>query len=151
MLPTNINKIKQIILQIIFVYNNIYIYLHIIYKYLDMYGIIEYDELGNPMCEVCGNHYKRVVSHVRQKHDMNEREYKKAYGFDLKKGICSKESAMKSRIRVFENYDKVVEKNLIDKGKKSRFNDGHKGRTKDQVSEQTLNRLKNHFKNINRL
>lgn len=102
-----------------------------------MYGKVEFDEDGKPMCEVCGKHYKRVISHVRQKHDMNEREYKVTYGFDVKKGICSKESAMKSRVKVYENYDKVVKKNLIIKGQKSRFKDGHKGRTKEQVSEQT--------------
>ena len=112
-------------------------------------GVIRYDEDGNPICEICNKSFKRVISHVRQKHDMNEREYKKTFGYDLKKGICSKKSAELSREKVFENYEKVVEKNLIKKGVKSRFTDGHKGRTKDKVSEQTLIRLKGQFKYMN--
>lgn len=106
------------------------------------YGEIEYDINGNPKCEICGKHFKRVLSHVRQKHNMNEREYKKNFGFDLRKGICSKESKEKSRKAVFENYEKVVEKNLIIKGQESRFKNGDKGRTKDMVSAQTRKMLR---------
>lgn len=59
------------------------------------------------------------------------------FGFDLKKGICSKESSEKSRIKALENYDKVIAVNLTQKGVKSRFVKGDKGSTKEQVSEQT--------------
>jgi hypothetical protein len=110
------------------------------------YGVIEYDDNGNPICEICRKSYKRVISHVRQKHDMNEREYKIKFGFDLKKGICSKESSELSRERVMENYDKCIGDNLIKSGEKSRFKDGDKGRTKDKVSEQTRIRLRDRLK-----
>lgn len=110
------------------------------------YGNIEYDEEGNPKCEICGLHFKRVLTHVRQKHFIDEREYKKEYGFDLYKGICSKESSEKSREKVFENYDKCIEKNLIKKGGESRFKKGHEGRTKDKVSAQTKAMLKERLK-----
>ena len=63
------------------------------------YGILEYNEEGKPKCEICGKFFNRVISHVRQKHFLNEREYKKQFGFELKKGICSKESSEKSRIK----------------------------------------------------
>ena len=111
-----------------------------------MYGIIEYDQDGNPICEICKKSFKRVLSHVRQIHEMNERDYKKEYGFDLKKGICSKESAEKSRLKALENYDTVIAQNLIKGGEKSRFVDGDKGRTKDQVSEQTRIMLRKRLK-----
>lgn len=110
------------------------------------FGIIEYDEEGNPKCEICGRYFKRVLTHVRQKHFIDEKEYKKEYGFDLYKGICSKESAERSRERVFENYDKCVEKNLVTKGAESRFKKGYKGRTKEKVSEQTKIMLKERLK-----
>ena len=109
------------------------------------YGIIEYDINGLPKCEICGEHFNRVLSHVRQKHHMNEREYKKTYGFDTKKGICSKESAQLSRDRVFEHYDKCIDKNLGVKGAKTRFKKGSSCRTKEFVSEQTRRRLVSHF------
>ena len=70
------------------------------------YGVIEYNEEGQPMCEICGKHFNRVAVHVKQKHQISEREYKLQFGFNLTKGICSKESAERSRERVFENYDK---------------------------------------------
>jgi hypothetical protein len=109
--------------------------------YAMAYGTIEYDEDGKPMCEICGKHFHRVIYHVRQKHDMNERDYKKEFGFDVKKGICSLESKDKSRKAVFDNYDKVVSNNLIEKGAKSRFKVGSQGRTKDMVSAQTKKML----------
>lgn len=101
------------------------------------YGIIEYNSDGLPKCEVCGKHFNRVLSHVRQKHSMTEREYKIMYGFDLKKGIISEQSRDKSRQAVLNNFETVVEQNLIIRGEKSRFINGSKGRTRDQVSAQT--------------
>jgi hypothetical protein len=106
------------------------------------YAIIEYNPEGLPKCEICGKFFNRILSHVRQKHFINEKEYKKQFGYDLKKGICSKESSAKSREQVLINFDKCVGQNLILKGSKSRFIKGVKGRTKEQVSPQTQLRLK---------
>ena len=110
------------------------------------YGILEYNEEGKPKCEICGKFFNRVISHVRQKHFLNEKEYKKQFGFDLKKGICSKESSEKSRIKTLDNYEKCINQNLKIKGFKNRFKLGDKGRTKDKVSEQTRIRLKERLK-----
>lgn len=110
------------------------------------YGIIEYDDNGLPKCEICGKYFKRVLPHVRQKHDMSEKEYKLQFGFDLKKGICSKESSELSRQKTYDNYDKCISKNLIIGGLNTRYADGDEGRTKDKVSEQTRLRLKKRLK-----
>ena len=110
------------------------------------YGILEYNEEGEPKCEICGKFFNRVISHVRQKHFLNEKEYKKQFGFDLKRGICSKESSEKSRIKTLDNYEKCINQNLKIKGFKNRFKLGDKGRTKDKVSEQTRIRLKERLK-----
>lgn len=111
------------------------------------YGIIEYNEDGQPMCEICGGHFNRVIAHARQKHHISEREYKLQFGFNLKKGICSKESSQKSRERVFDNYDKCIGKNLQLLGEKTRFKVGSEGRTQDKVSEQTRLMLVDRAKN----
>ncbi len=105
------------------------------------YGKVEYSADGLPKCEICGRYFKRVLSHVRQTHYINERDYKIQFGLDLIKGICSKESSEISRQRVFENYDKVVKRNLLKNGKLTRFKLGSKGRTVDQVSPQTKTAL----------
>lgn len=111
------------------------------------YGIIEYNEDGQPMCEICGGYFSRVIVHARQKHHVSEREYKLQFGFNLKKGICSKESSQKSREKVFENYDKCIGKNLQLLGEKTRFKFGSEGRTQDKVSEQTRLMLVDRAKN----
>lgn len=107
------------------------------------YGIIEFNQDGLIKCEICGQYFKRVLGHVRQKHFMTEREYKIYYGFDLKKGITSKESKQKSRDAVMKNYEKCIENNLIKKGNSHRYKKGDAGRTKNMVSEQTRQRLSN--------
>jgi len=94
------------------------------------YGKIEYDEDGLPICEICGLSFKRVIAHARQKHGVSEREYKIEFGLDLKKGICSKESAEKSREIGLRMAD-----SLTDHGEKTRFKKGHK--RPRVISEQT--------------
>lgn len=116
-------------------------------QYIMAYGKIEYDDEGKPICEICGESFKRVTAHARQKHSVSAREYKQMFGLDLRKGICSRESRELSRERLFENYDVSVKRNLLKKGSKSRFKVGSKGRTKDQISEQTLLRLKEGLNN----
>ncbi len=111
-----------------------------------MKGIIEYDEDGLPKCEICGRFFNRVLTHVRQKHFIEEREYKLEYGFDLTKGICSKESSLKSREAVLRNSEKCIGVNLIQKGANTLFLEGSKGRTKEQVSDQTRIMLKERLK-----
>lgn len=113
------------------------------------YGIIEYDDEGKPICEICKKSFNRVISHVRQKHNITEKEYKNKFGFDSKKGICSKESSNISREKIFQNYDKCITKNLIINGEKSRYKKGDEGRTKEMVSEQTRMRLKKRLKDPN--
>jgi hypothetical protein len=88
------------------------------------YGIIEYNIKGLPKCEICNKHFHRVLTHVRQRHNMTEREYKQTYGFDLKKGITSQESKLKSREAAIKNYEQVIYENLLQCGIKPRFTVG---------------------------
>lgn len=112
------------------------------------YGIIEYDKDGKPICEICGKSFLRVLTHVRQKHNISEKEYKHQFGLDVTRGICSKESSELSRQRVYENYSLCITSNLLDRGKNTRFLVGSEGRTADKVSQQTKIRLIKQAKNI---
>lgn len=108
---------------------------------MNNYGkIIFFD--GNPVCHICGKSFKRLMTHVRQSHKISAREYKETFGLNVSKGIISEESRTKSQIAVEKNYGKVVEKNLIKKGEKTRYQNGDEGRTKDKLSHQELMRLK---------
>lgn len=113
------------------------------------YGEIKLNEDGKPICHICGKAYNKLLTHVWQIHGLSAREYKKEFGLDVIKGIMSEESTKIASNKAYENYDLVVKKNLIENGMKTRFIKGHKGRTKNMVSEQTLKALRKRLKIIN--
>lgn len=90
------------------------------------------------------------MSHVRQIHKMESREYKERFGLDVGKGIMCEESVEIARKRNLENYDVVVVQNLIKNGTYTRFAKGHVGRTKNMISEQTRQALIKRIKGIGR-
>ena len=105
------------------------------------YGAVSHDVRGWPICHICGQSYRRLMAHVRQKHFMTAYEYKKMYGLNTTHGICSADSADLSRDAVIRHYDKVVAANLLENGKRTRITKGSKGRTRDQLCAQERNRL----------
>ena len=105
-------------------------------------GEVAYDNQGRVICHICGRAFHKVLTHCKQRHGLTAYEYKKMFGLDVKKGLTSNYTKEKLRKSVQDNYDKVVSENLIKGGKKTRFINGSKGRTKDKVSLQTLKRLK---------
>jgi hypothetical protein len=115
------------------------------------YGKIEYNKQGKAKCEICGEFFHRPAGHARQKHDIDAYSYKKKFGLETVKGICSPASAAKSRKLNAIHYQKVVVDNLHDKGKDTRFVDGCSGRTIEQVSAETMVKLKEHGKNMMKL
>ena len=88
---------------------------------------------GNPdaiRCLICGKKYIKVCSHVWQRHGMNNREYKKKFGFDRKKGLVAKEYHDRKSKMVFENGTV----NNLKKGEGTRFKKGQRGIGKYQRS-----------------
>lgn len=104
-------------------------------------GEIHYNKEGLPLCHICGKPFKKVLSHVWQKHNMSAYDYKKTYGLETTKSIMCKDSIELARKRNLEHYDKVVTENLVRKGQSTRFKQGSKGRTKDQISPMTHKKL----------
>ena len=112
------------------------------------YGEVNMDELGRPICHICGRGFDKLLIHVKQRHKVSPEEYKIMFGLDLGKGVTSDKFKEIARQNVLDNYDVVVTENLHNKGAETRFKVGCKGRTKDQVSAQTKNRLREHIQNI---
>lgn len=106
-------------------------------------GEIGYTSDGRIICHLCGKAFTRLLTHVRQYHNMNEKEYKKEFGLILYKGIISEKSRDKSRKAVLDNYEKVVLDNLVTKGESTRFKVGSEGKTREKMSLQELKRLQN--------
>lgn len=111
-------------------------------------GEVHYSKDGKPICHICGRAYHKLLSHVWQIHGMNEKEYKKEFGLSLYNGIISDMTKEKLQGRVQENYEKVVEANLLVNGKKTRFKKGSEGRTRDKLSIQEYKNLVKRVKSI---
>ena len=111
-------------------------------------GKIQYDSDGRPICELCGKAFDRLGLHVWMVHNIKAGDYKKMFGLDNKVGLISKRSKELIRGKTLANWDIVIKKNLLEKGKNSRFYKGNKGRTKEMMSEQSRLRLKKHINNI---
>jgi len=107
-----------------------------------MLGKITYNDEGLLKCELCGQYFNRLGNHVRQKHGMSAKEYKKLQGLDIGKGLCSETSRAKSRKAVFKHRELCIEGNLLKAGECTRFTNGHPGRTRDKISAQTMQVLK---------
>lgn len=81
---------------------------------------------------------------------MIAKEYKEQHGLDNKKGITSPEYHDKKRELVFQHYDTAIKENLLKSGQKTRFQKGDRGIGKYKRSQQTLERLRAHIKNISK-
>ena len=108
------------------------------------FGEIAYDPKGTPICHICGKSYKKLMAHVNQVHKLTQEEYKKKFGLDLGKGIMCKSSTELARKRNKENYDTVVKQNLLEKGKETRFEEGHTRTKGKYVSEHTRRAFLSH-------
>lgn len=89
-------------------------------------------------CGICGRRYIKVCSHAWQVHGINEREYKKRFGFDVGRGLVPKEYREHKAKLVYENGTI----NNLKKGEKYRFKKGQKGIGKYERSPQTMERLR---------
>lgn len=109
------------------------------------YGKIEYNDEGKPKCEICGEHFDRIGKHVHDIHGISARDYKKQFGFNLQKGICSKESSKKTSDKVLKNYDRSIKNNIIKKGAETRFKKGNSSRPTNKISQETKNKMSERF------
>ncbi len=115
---------------------------------IPLVGEIAYDEMGRPICHVCGRAFDKLLTHAKQRHNMSAAEYKEKFGLDSTKGVISEKTRTTLHNNVMINYDKVVVENLKVKGEGTRFKKGNTGRTKDKVRLQTKNRLTEHIKSV---
>ena len=76
-------------------------------------------------CAICGLWYRKVASHVYYAHNTTARDYKKMLGLDNKKGLIS--SNMKATLQSYTTKykDIVITQNLINRGKKTRYQKAH--------------------------
>jgi hypothetical protein len=114
------------------------------------YGQIKYDDDGNPECHICGRGFARPMNHVRQIHRLSARQYKIMFGLNVNKGIMSEAALDKCRQNVIRNQHRIAD-NILINGEPTRFKKGESpGRPRNKLSEQSLQRLVQHNKNMTR-
>lgn len=96
-------------------------------------------------CQICGLWYRQVGSHIWQVHHLSAREYRKEYGFDVRRGqLAGDYLKLKSR-QAFECGGVLN----LESGAKYRFKKGQSGLGAYKRSEQTLQRLHDRGKSSN--
>ena len=105
-------------------------------------GQVKYDDEGKLVCHICGKSYVKLMAHVAQVHGMEEKEYKRVYKLYKGKGLISTEHKKVLQKNVENHKEVVINQNLLNKGKGTRWDKGSKGRTKDQIPLQHYNKLR---------
>ena len=90
-------------------------------------------------CLICNKWYRQVGSHVVQVHKITAREYREAFGFDVKRGQLPDDLRKHKGQQVFDNG---TVRNLK-AGQKFWFKNNQPGVGIYKRSEQTMERLKN--------
>lgn len=99
-------------------------------------------------CLICGKDFIKPLAHAWQKHQISAKEYKKTFGLDSKKGLITSEHKAHLAQKVQDNYDKVVSLNLLKRGQVTRFRKGDRNIGTYERSEETMTRLKKHWKKV---
>lgn len=102
---------------------------------------------GKKQCLLCGKWYYKPMMHSYQTHGITEREYKDHFGLD-RKSIIADTTKEKHQEANRQHRHMVVDTNLLEKGKKTRFRKGDPTIGRYKRSEETLKRLRRHIKNI---
>jgi hypothetical protein len=79
-------------------------------------GVVCYALNGDPICHICGQAHRKLGSHIRNKHDMSQTEYRDKFNLYRNTKLSNKEYQEMMSNYVDEYYDKVVKDNLINKG-----------------------------------
>jgi hypothetical protein len=93
-------------------------------------------------CQICKLFYRKVISHVWQRHNMTGREYKEMIGVDQNKGLIHEDHRNLLHDHALKNKELVIDVNLLRKGVSTRYKKGTPNIGKYKRSAQTLARLK---------
>ena len=111
----------------------------------EYYGRVQYTLEGLLVCHICGKSFRKLASHVVQKHKIEARDNKVTFGLNTTIGLVTDELREKLSENV-NNHPEVILRNLIKKGKKTRYAKGAEGRTRAKVSPQLKMQLKDRLK-----
>jgi hypothetical protein len=108
--------------------------------YLDKRRLLAYGIDNLIQCQICKKWFRQVGTHVVETHGITAREYREAYGFDVRKGQLPEDYKELKHAQAIENGMDI---RLQRTGVKTRFKKGQKGLGLYNRSPQTMARLKN--------
>ena len=87
-------------------------------------GEIQLASNGDIICHICGAAYPKLGNHISFKHHMTPTEYKDAFNLYHSAQLTNERYKKKMRKYTKKYYKKVVKKNLIKRGRSTRFLQG---------------------------
>jgi len=82
-------------------------------------GEIVIDNEGKVICHICGRSFDKLGEHTFHVHGLTEKDYKEKFELNRSSSLASEKIRKKLRENVYNNYS-VIQKNLIEGGKKTR-------------------------------
>ena len=111
-------------------------------------GKVGYDAEGRIICHECGRAFHRLSTHVESRHNLTPDKYREKFGLNRTQGLMSLKCIKEMSERAKDNKE-LVARNLLHCGSGTRFKNGHKGRPKYKLREQSLKVLRDNISKIN--
>jgi uncharacterized C2H2 Zn-finger protein len=89
-------------------------------------------------CPWCGEWFRGLAYHTRQKHGVTAKQLRQKFGLKADYQLITPDLKERHRIIALENSESHIKRNLIEKGTKTRYPKGCKGHTRDTWSAQAL-------------
>lgn len=84
-------------------------------------GVVKYAPNGDPICHICGQAHRKLGSHIRLKHHMEQNEYRDKFKLYRNTRLSNMEYQENMADYNRKYRDIVVKENLIEKGKGTRI------------------------------
>ena len=89
------------------------------------YGEVLYADNGDPVCHICCKAYRKLGNHIKFKHHITQETYRERYGLHHNTRLSNEDYINQMRIYNTVNKEIVVNRNLLEKGKRTRISETH--------------------------
>ena len=83
-------------------------------------GEVKYAINGDPICHICGMAYRKLGSHIYNKHHLTQKEYRERFKLYHSTRLTNQDYKTMMHMYNTKYYDLVVKKNLIEGGVSTR-------------------------------
>ncbi len=98
-------------------------------------GYIERDEQDKVICHICGKSFRKLGGHIKEKHQMTIRDYKKEFDLCFNTQTTSHDYNQKMKEYALENH---MDEQLIRTGKATRFEKNKMSKTRRSCKQEAI-------------